>query len=35
MLASRRVPRTSRVTDFANREKNSADWPAEFAPPTM
>jgi hypothetical protein len=28
-------PRTTSVTDVAQREKNTAAWPAEFAPPTM
>jgi hypothetical protein len=28
-------PRTTSVTDRACRAKNTAAWPAEFAPPTM
>ena len=35
MLRSRASPRTTRVTDLATREKNTAAWPAELAPPTM
>jgi hypothetical protein len=35
MDASRESPRTSSVTLRAYREKNSAAWPAELAPPTM
>ncbi len=33
--ASRPLPRTRIVTERATRAKNTAAWPAEFAPPTM
>ena len=35
MLPLEASPRTTRVTDLATREKNTAAWPAELAPPTM
>src|SRR3954468_1502351 len=35
MLTSRLSARTRSVTDLATREKNTAAWPAELAPPTM
>ena len=35
MDASSEGPRTSSTTRRACREKNTAAWPAELAPPTM